>query len=429
VLAANVNNGTIYRLIYDTNNASGASIPTTLSGTGAFTNLTGLTSPTQALTAAAGVVPYDINAPFWSDGAHKTRWFLGSPATKIGFAPEGNWSFANGMTWVKHFDLELTNGVPSSSRRIETRFIVKNSNGVYGITYRWGNSLTNAALVPEGGMDESFVINEGGIMRTQVWHYPSRGECQVCHTPVGGHALGFNTVQMNRDFGTNGNQIAAMSAAGYFTGTVSNIHALRALSATTDESASREWRVRSYLHANCAQCHQPGGAALGYWNANITNFTVDAGIINGPLVNNGGNVNARVIRLGSAASSMLLTRISTRGAGQMPPLATSVIDEDAVALVRSWITNELVGSWTNFIAPLSVSIHSTNHSGAVQFIHPANRAVRVEAATNLTSPVAWQFLNVPENKPTYPASNMPVSASDNTTNAGQKFFRVRVSTP
>ena len=24
--------------------------------------------------------------------------------------------------------------------------------------------------------------------------------------------------------------------------------------------------------ANCAQCHQPGGAGLGSWNANITNF-------------------------------------------------------------------------------------------------------------------------------------------------------------
>jgi hypothetical protein len=58
------------------------------------------------------------------------------------------------MVWVKHFDLELTNGVPSSAKRLETRLLVRNAAGVYGVTYRWGNSVSNAALVPDAGMDE-----------------------------------------------------------------------------------------------------------------------------------------------------------------------------------------------------------------------------------------------------------------------------------
>ena len=43
----------------------------------------------------------------------------------------------------------------------------------YGLTYRWGSSTVNAALVPEEGLDESFVIRDsgGGIVRTQTWHY------------------------------------------------------------------------------------------------------------------------------------------------------------------------------------------------------------------------------------------------------------------
>jgi glucose/arabinose dehydrogenase len=429
VLMANVNNGAVSRLVYDTNASTGQALPPTLSGTGAFTNLATLTNQTQALTASSGMAPYDVNVHLWSDGARKTRWFLAAPETKIGFSPEGNWAFSNGMAWVKHFDLELTNGVPSSVRRLETRFLVKNSNGVYGITYRWGDSLTNATLVPDEGMDETFTINDGGMLRTQVWHYPSRGECVVCHTPAGGFAIGFNTVQMNRDFGTNGSQIAAMSAAGYFTTNVSNIHSLRALSAPTNESASREWRVRSYLAANCAQCHQPGGTGLGAWNGNITNFTTAAGLIHGALVNNLGNSNARVIVPGSLSNSMLLTRMSIRGAGQMPPLATSLLDNDAIALFRAWITNDIAGGWTNTIAPLLLSVRATNSSAAVGFTQPANRAYRVEAATNLTSPITWQFLNVPENKPTYPASNNEAVVTDPGTNAAQKFYRVRVSTP
>lgn len=429
VLMGSYNDGTIYRLIYDTNVVVGTALPPTLADTGAFTNLTSLTSATQALTSSSGMVGYDVNAPFWSDNAHKSRWFLGTTASKIGFSPEGNWTLPEGLTWVKHFDLEMTNGVPSSSRRIETRVLVKNSGGVYGVTYRWGNSLTNATLVGDDGLDETFVINDGGTMRTQVWHYPRRSECLTCHTPQGGFALGFNTLQLNRNRGTNGNQIAAMSAAGYFTSPVTNIHALRALSATSDSTASREWRVRSYLQANCASCHQPGGSALGNWNGNITNFTLNAGLIHGELANNGGNGNARVIVPGSISNSMLLTRIATRGPGQMPPVSTSLVDQEAVALLSAWITNDLAGGWTNFIAPLSATAKASNGVGVVEFTQPANRAYRVEAATNLAPPIAWEFLNVPQNKPTYPASNTAVAVPDTGTNAGQKFYRVRVSTP
>jgi hypothetical protein len=48
-------------------------------------------------------------------------------------------------------------------------------------------------------------------------------------------------------------------------------------------------------------------------------------LINGPLVN-GGAPDHRVIAPGLPTNSMLLTRISTRGPGQMPPLASSLLD-------------------------------------------------------------------------------------------------------
>jgi uncharacterized repeat protein (TIGR03806 family) len=431
VLAADLGDSQIKRLVYDTNTVIGE-LPPTLFNTGAFTNLNSLANQTQALTPNVGVRPYDLNVPFWSDHAHKSRWFfMPTNNAKIGFNAEANWSLPAGMAWVKHFDLELTNGVPSSARRLETRILVRNSNGVYGVTYRWGDSVTNATLVGDLGLDEAFVINDGGTTRTQIWHYPSRAECNACHTPVGGFALGFNTVQLNRDFGYAGgtsNQIAFLSAAGLFSNAVTEAHSLRALSAAPDETASLEWRVRSYLAANCVQCHQPGGAALGMWNANITNFTVNAGLIDGPLVNNGGNTNARVIVPGSLTNSMLLSRIAVRGPGQMPPLASSVLDAQAIDLLSRWITNGLAGGWTNTIEPLTIGVTATNGGAAVQFVHPPNRAYRVETATNLMAPIQWRFLNVPENRPTYPASSTAVSVAD-PTNAAQKFYRVRLSTP
>src|SRR5581483_1755967 len=137
----------IKRLVYN-NTTNGAPLPATLADTGAFTNLTSLTGPNDPLQPAAGIVPYDINVPFWSDNAIKSRWFsIPNTNLTITFAPNANWSFPTGPRWVKHFNLQLTSGDASSEIRLETRLLVKNAAGVYGVTYRWGNSKTNATLV------------------------------------------------------------------------------------------------------------------------------------------------------------------------------------------------------------------------------------------------------------------------------------------
>ncbi|MDZ4779305.1 MAG: PQQ-dependent sugar dehydrogenase, partial [Planctomycetia bacterium] len=244
VLTADQNNDTIKRLIAVP--AAANSLPATLADAGVFTNLT-------ALAPHAGFVAYDVNLPFWSDNAIKSRWFHVPTNRTITFGATNNWLFPTGTVWVKHFELELTNGVAESRRRLETRLLVRHGgtdgSDVYGVTYRWGGSLTNATLVPEGGLDETFVIHDGGTMRTQVWRYPSRSECLHCHTRAsqGGLALGFHTPQLNRDFqygGVTDNQLRAMNHAGYFSMPISNLYSLRALARLDDDTVSVEQRVR-----------------------------------------------------------------------------------------------------------------------------------------------------------------------------------------
>jgi len=465
VLIAQLNNGQIGRLDYNAT-ATGSNLPPTLADTGAFSDL-------STLTPSAGIVGYDLNVPFWSDNALKARWFS-VPNTNLtmDFNPDSNWSFPSGAVWIKHFELELTNGVPASRKRLETRFLVRNTNGVYGVTYRW-DSTTNATLVAEIGLDEAFTVNDGGNLRTQVWHYPGRAECLTCHTTQGGYALGFNTAQLNRDHdysGTSTNQLQALSLAGYLSQPITNLYLLRSLASATNDAVSLEYRVRSYFAANCVQCHQPGGpAALATWDARISTPGPLNGIINGPLNNNFGNPNNHVVTPGSLTNSILFQRVANLGTAHMPPLATSVVNTQAVALLAVWITNDLPNylsyqTWqsnyfgatnaasagqladpdgdgaknyleyltgtvpTNAASAWRISVAQNN--GAVQIVIPqiANRAVEVQATTNFLDSLSWSALNLPANAPFFPASNRTTVVSEPTAGAA-KYYRVRVFEP
>ena len=56
-----------------------------------------------------------------------------------------------------------------------------------------------------------------------------------------------------------------------------------------------------------------------------------------PVHDTFGIADARLIAPGSPERSVLLSRISHRDRGYMPPLATSVVDREAVELIRDWI--------------------------------------------------------------------------------------------
>lgn len=362
--------GPVQRLVQ---NSAGAALPARLSDTGAFQNL-------STLAPAAGVVEYEINTPFWSDNATKRRWFSVPQLNQtVGFSANGNWTFPAGTVWVKHFEIERTNGVPSSARRLETRFLVKNGSGVYGLTYKWNAAQTDATLVAEDGLDESIVIRDGNATRNQVWRYPGRGECLACHTGAGGFAAGFNTHQLNRPRDNGGvavNQILWLNQMGYFSAPVASTNGLPAYAHPTNLSATLDQRVRSYLGANCSYCHQPGGTGHGYWDGRLHTPWAQAGLINGPLISDLGNPNSRVIRPGNLADSMMYSRISALGARHMPPLGTSVLDTNSMSLISDWILSGLSG------ARIASATLGEDGRMRISFEGVPGRAYRIEVSGN-----------------------------------------------
>jgi len=324
--------GRVSRLVRTTQSGS-TPLPQTLSQTGVFTDLATLATP-------EGILPYEVNAPFWSDHAEKLRWFfLQDPESAIARDASDQWTFPTGAVWVKHFEMEMTRGDPATRKRLETRFLVKTADSVYGLTYRWRADGSNADLVGDAGLDETLQIQDGGVVRTQVWHYPGRSECLGCHNSTAGGVLGFSTRQLNRSVTVNGipiNQLTALGNLDVFSPPHGSPTGLPRLAAPTDSSASLEFRFRSYLDVNCAYCHLPDGLGRGNWDGRLSTPFAHAGILNGGVVDDLGIPDARVIAPGNLDASVLWQRVSALGPRHMPPLATSALNTAAIELVRHY---------------------------------------------------------------------------------------------
>ncbi len=309
--------------------------PALLSQTGAFANL-------NTLDPTPGVIPYDMIEPFWSDGASKFRWMAipndgthDTSAEQIQFSADGNWVFPKGTVMIKHFEL--------GGKRLETRFEVLGDDGAYYyLTYKWNAAQTDADLLING-LDETVMVNGS----PQVWHYPSLGECQSCHTPEAAFVLGPKTRNLNKEItypstGIVANQLVTLSFLGIITETITDANAATyaALAAKDDLSASLEYRARSYIDVNCSYCHQPGTINGGLFDARITTPLVDQNIIYGPVIYDEGLVDPKVVIPQDVPRSMMHHRMNSLVNGvTMPPLGKNVVDAAGVQLIADWINS------------------------------------------------------------------------------------------
>jgi hypothetical protein len=175
---------------------------------------------------------------------------------------------------------------------------------------------------------------------TQVWHFPSRAQCLQCHTIAAGISLGPTTAQMNRDFtypsGVTSNQVATWEHIGLFEQPPSKPY-LPALPTPTAAEPDLLPRVRSYLHANCANCHRPEGSFEGidlrydipFAQTGLCNVAPEKGTL--------GVEGASRLVPGRPEKSLMSLRMHTTLDGRMPQIGTSVVDIAGTALVDEWI--------------------------------------------------------------------------------------------
>ena len=336
VYIVNFQNGWIYGFEQNGAVPAGVEFPRWLSQTGIFSN-------TRALVAAAVVIEYDGNAPLWSDGARKRRWIALPGSTTIGFHDWANWSIPVGTVLVKHFDLPLSNG---AIRMLETRVIVRNAQGWHAATYIWNDNASDAELFtgPAGSADRAFSVrNPAGGNRNVTWHFPSEEECFQCHTASFGRVLGLRTRQINRNFDytiATDNQLRAWNHIGLFDGDIGAVSSYDALVDPSDATKSRTQRARSYLAANCAMCHIPGGPTQDNMDLRYGVSTDNLNIVEVvPWLGDLGIPDAVRLRPGSKETSVLWERMRRLDETRMPPLGSGVKDDNAISLIGDWIDN------------------------------------------------------------------------------------------
>lgn len=298
--------------------------PDGLGGAPATLTETGCYADVAARIPADGLIPFDINAPLWSDGAGKRRFLVLPPGGTIGYTPVGAWQMPVGTILMKEFT--IGDDVP-----METRFLVKRDALVWvGFSYQWNDEGTEGTLLSDVTTTKDWSFTDGsGNAAVHTHEYPSRAQCLRCHNASAEFVLGLQTPQMNRrlDYGLVGgnvdNQLRALGALGAFGDTLPDVEPpeMQRLGNYVDRTRPLEERVRAYLHANCAHCHRPGGERA------TRDFRFDTPM---ELTNLCGEVVP-----GDAASSLVYQRDGARPG--MPPLATLATDDYWLGVLAEWI--------------------------------------------------------------------------------------------
>ena len=295
---------------------------------------TGLFASVKDHTPATGLIPYTVNVPLWSDGATKDRFLALPDKGKVVFKEKDQWEFPVGTVLVKTFLLNTDLEKPEEMRRLETRLLVHNPRGWEGYTYLWNEDQSEGNLLADWPFTREFEVKTATGREKHEWYFPSRSDCQACHTQNGGFVMGLNTRQLNR-VNDNGkvkeNQLRMFERLGIFDRPLPKpVRDLESFPEWQTKEAPVATLARAYLDANCAMCHSPGGRGHAGGASMDMRFHV-------PLRESfPGKANWLIP--GDPGHSVLLKRMTMRhDNAQMPPLATNRVDEEATNILRQWV--------------------------------------------------------------------------------------------
>lgn len=329
----------------------------------------------KKMTLNKAVVPYDLNAPLFSDYSFKLRALYVPSGKQIGYKADGSLEFPIGTVITKTFYYPKASGTDasymavgrqsqtaqgdaidlSSHQLIETRVLVLQPNGTWsGLPYVWDADQKDAKLKVGGADVKLELVGSNTANEKIVYGVPNAQSCQQCHATqsAGGQGIlpiGPKTRNLNKTYAYSAsltkNQLVHWEELKLLSGFTGLANA--PINADWhDSTQSLEARAKAYLDVNCAHCHSSRGAAfqtglmLDIATVGTTSpSTTQWGVCKKPLAYGGPGAPYRYgIEPGQADVSLLLYRMSHTTTGDvMPVVGRHVNHSEGNALIRDWI--------------------------------------------------------------------------------------------
>jgi hypothetical protein len=267
---------------------------------------------------AAGVREYRPAYALWSDGAAKRRFLLLPDGEQIDTSDVDHWVFPVGTKLFKEFAVGGTT--------VETRMMHKVADDAWTFTAYVGDGPSSSVPAFGGGVQDA---------RGTAHDVPEQAACTKCHGGAVDAVLGLSALQLADDDLLDAR---ALNEAGLVTAELPI--GLR----PPGDDLQRE--VLGALHANCASCHNAraeGDVQLDLELRAAELFALEDTAFFRTAVDVDGATKPewtgarKLIAPGAPDDSMLLLRMERREDGQMPPLASEVVDGTTTSRLRRFI--------------------------------------------------------------------------------------------
>jgi uncharacterized repeat protein (TIGR03806 family) len=298
-------------------------------------------------TPNAGLTPYALNTPLFSDYAEKQRWLYLPPGAKARYRASGVLDLPIGATLIKTFAYPADFRRPDEQvRLIETRLLIHRKRGWVAYAYVWNAEQTQAVLKRAGKRLDVDFTDAAGQPRHVDYKVPNQNQCKECHsvsgrlTPIGPKARNLNGDYPYAEGPEN--QLAHWTRLGLLEGAPAPAAAPRT-AVWNDAREPLEARARAYLDGNCGHCHNAKGAASNsglFLNLEETRPAV-AGLGKRPVAAGRGSGGLYFdIAPGDPDGSILIHRMASTEPGvMMPELGRSTVHDEGLALVRAYIAS------------------------------------------------------------------------------------------
>lgn len=296
---------------------------------------------------AAGVVPFRLATPLFSDGAAKFRFVHLPDGQRAKYDATEAFGFPVGTALIKTFAFPADYRKPDEELRIiETRVLLKHADGWHAWAYLWNDEQTDATLKIAGARVPVSTIAADGSPLAFDYSVPNKNQCKACHAFNGAIApLGPKARNLNVDeaySGAAGNQIAHWIAAGMLSG-APDLADVPIAADWRDASVPIERRARTWLDVNCAHCHRaegPAGNSGLFLTAGETE-PVKYGVMKRPAAAGQGSGGREFdIVPGEPEQSILIYRVeSTEPGVMMPELGRHLADPEAVQMLSKWVAS------------------------------------------------------------------------------------------